>query len=132
RHYLTHAFENAGRTSDALAQGQMYAQMAPRVPHARHMLGHELRRGGRIAEAIGEFEAADRIEAEYIEKEHVPAAHVWHYHHNLDQLATSYQYVGRVAKAEELLRKAFAMPSNSVPQEFNKREWPMFLRARGR
>jgi tetratricopeptide (TPR) repeat protein len=132
RHYLTHAFENAGRTSDALAQGQMYAQMAPHVPHARHMLGHELRRGGRIAEAIAEFEAADRIEAEYIEKERVPAAHVWHYHHNLDQLATSYQYVGRVAKAEELLRKAFAMPSNSVPQEFNKREWPMFLRARGR
>jgi len=131
-HYLTHAFENAGRTSDALAQGQMYARMAPRVPHARHMLGHELRRGGRVAEAIAEFEAADRIEAEYIEKEHVPAAHVWHYHHNLDQLATSYQYVGRVAKAEELLRKAFAMPSNSVPQEFNKREWPMFLRARGR
>jgi tetratricopeptide (TPR) repeat protein len=131
-HFLTHAFENAGRTSDALAHGESYARMAPQVPHARHMFGHELRRSGRIADAIAEFETADRLEVEYIERERVPAAHVWHYHHNLDQLATSYQYVGRVAKAEELLRKAFAVPSNSVQQEFNKREWPMFLRARGR
>jgi tetratricopeptide (TPR) repeat protein len=131
-HYLTHAFENAGRTSDALAQGEAYARMAPQVPHARHMLGHELRRSGRIAEAIAEFEAADRLEVAYLEQEHVPAAHVWHYHHNLDLLATSYQYVGRIAKAEELLKKSFAIPSNSVQQEFNKREWPVFLLARGR
>jgi tetratricopeptide (TPR) repeat protein len=131
-HYLTHAFENAGLTADALKQGELYAQMAPQVPHARHMFGHALRRNGRVLEAIAEFEAADRIEVEYIEKEHVPAAHDWHYHHNLDQLATSYQYVGRLAKAEELLKKAFEIPSNSVEQEFNKRAWPLFLRGRGR
>jgi tetratricopeptide (TPR) repeat protein len=131
-HFLTHAFENAGRTSDALAQGEMYARMAPQVPHALHMFGHELRRSGRIAEAIAEFETADRLEVEYIEREQVPAAHVWHYHHNLDLLATSYQYVGRMAKAEELFEKSFAIPSNSVEQEFNKREWPVFLLARGR
>lgn len=131
-HFLTHAFENAGRTSDALAQGEMYARMAPQVPHALHMLGHELRRSGKIAEAIAEFETADRLEVEYIEHEHVPAALIWHYHHNLDLLATSYQYVGRMAKAEELLEKSFAIPSSSVEQEFNKREWPVFLLARGR
>jgi tetratricopeptide (TPR) repeat protein len=131
-HYLAHSFENAGRTSDALAQADAYARMAPQVPHARHMLGHELRRSGRIAEAIAEFEAADRLEVAYLDKERVSAAHVWHYHHNLDLLATSYQYVGRVAKAEELLKKSFAIPSNSLQQEFNRREWPVFLRARGR
>jgi tetratricopeptide (TPR) repeat protein len=131
-HYLTHAFENTGRTSDALEQGEMYARMAPQVAHARHMFGHELRRSGRISEAIAEFEAADRLEVEYIEHERVPAAHVWHYHHNLDLLATSYQYVGRMAKAEELFKKSFGIPSSTVEQEFNKREWPMFLRARGR
>jgi tetratricopeptide (TPR) repeat protein len=131
-HFLTHAFENAGKTSEALTQGAMYAQMAPEVPHARHMYGHELRRSGKIGEAIAEFERADRLEVEYIEREHVPAALVWHYHHNLDLLATSYQYVGRMAKAEALLRKSFDIPSNSVEQEFNKREWPVFLLARGR
>jgi tetratricopeptide (TPR) repeat protein len=106
--------------------------MAPQVPHARHMFGHELRRSGRIAEAIAEFEAADRLEVQYLDAEHVPPAHDWHYHHNLDLLATSYQYVGRMAKAEELFRKSFAIPSGSVEQEFNKREWPIFLRSRGR
>src|SRR5262252_6247530 len=131
-HFLTHAFENAGRTSDALVQGEMYARMAPQVPHARHMFGHELRRSGKIAEAIAEFEAADRLEVEYLEREHVPASHDWHYHHNLDLLATSYQYVGRMTKAEELFRKSFAIPSNSVEQEFNKRGWPLFLLGRGR
>jgi tetratricopeptide (TPR) repeat protein len=37
-----------------------------------------------------------------------------------------------MAKAEELFRKSFAMPSSTVEQEFNKREWPVFLLARGR
>ena len=131
-HFLTHTFENAGQTNDALVQGEIYARMAPQVPHARHMFGHELRRSGKIAEAIAEFEAADRLEVEYLEHEHVPAAHDWHYHHNLDLLATSYQYVGRMTKAEELFKKSFAIPSGSVEQEFNKREWPVFLRGRGR
>jgi hypothetical protein len=37
--------------------------MAPDVPHARHMLGHNLRRVGRIDEAIAEFRAADALES---------------------------------------------------------------------
>jgi len=131
-HYLAHAFENSNRNADALAQAEVYAKMAPQVPHARHMLGHELRRAGRIADAIAEFTAADRLEVEYIDREKVPAAHDWHYHHNLDLLGTSYQYVGRMTKAEALLKKSFEMPSNSVEQELNKREWPVFLLARGR
>jgi len=131
-HYLTHAFENSGRGADALRSGEAYAKMAPQVPHAVHMLGHELRRAGRIADAIKEFERADRLEARYIADEHVPAALDWHYHHNLDLLGTSYQYVGRMMKAEELLKQSFELPSNTVEQELNKREWPVFLRARGR
>ena len=34
--------------------------------------------------------------------------------------------------AERLLKAAFAIPSPLVVQEFNKREWPEFLLARGR
>ena len=132
QHYLAHAFENSGRNPDALKSSEAYAKMAPQVPHARHMLGHELRRAGRIADAIAEFTAADRLEVEYIDREKVPAAQDWHYHHNLDLLGTSYQYIGRMTKAETLLKKSFEMPSNSVEQELNKREWPVFLLARGR
>jgi tetratricopeptide (TPR) repeat protein len=132
RHYLTHALENAGRIQAALAEAREYARLAPEVPHARHMLGHSLRRAGQIADAILEFEAADRLQRAYFSRENVPASYDWHHHHNLDLLAQSYQYVGRMAKAESLFQASFDLPSNLVTQLFNKREWPAFLRARGR
>ena len=131
-HYLTHAYENSGRIQDALTQGATYAKMAPDVPHARHMDGHNLRRAGRIDEAIAEFAAADALETAYFAAERIPVEYDWHYQHNLDLLATSYQYIGQMKKAEALFRRAFAIPSSLVVQEFNKREWPVFLRARGR
>lgn len=131
-HYLTHAYENTGRISEALGHAATYAKMAPAVPHARHMHGHDLRRVGRIEEAIAEFVEADRLETSYFKAERVPVEYDWHYQHNIDLLATSYQYTGQMAKAEALLKTSFAIPSTLVEQEFNKREWPVFLLARGR
>jgi tetratricopeptide (TPR) repeat protein len=131
-HYLTHAYENSGRVQDALTQGAAYAKMAPAVPHARHMDGHNLRRAGRIDEAIAEFTEADALETAYFAAEKIPVEYDWHYQHNLDLLATSYQYVGQMRRAEELFKRSFAIPSSLLVQEFNKREWPVFLLARGR
>ena len=131
-HYLTHTYENTGRVAEALAEGAIYATMAPEIPHARHMRGHDLRRLGRIDEAIAEFTAADALETAYLKAEKIPVEYDWHYQHNVDLLGTSYQYVGRMQKAEALLRTSFAISSSSVEQELNKREWPMFLLARGR
>jgi len=131
-HYLTHAYENGGRVQDALTQGATYAKMAPAVPHARHMDGHNLRRAGRIDEAIEEFSAADALETAYFAAEKIPVEYDWHYQHNLDLLATSYQYIGQMRKAEELFKRSFGIPSTLLVQEFNKREWPVFLLARGR
>jgi tetratricopeptide (TPR) repeat protein len=131
-HYLTHAYENAGRLDEALPQAAAYVTMAPAIPHAHHMQGHDLRRVGRINDAIAEFEVADRLGREYLNAEKIPDEYEWHYHHNLDLLATSYQYVGRARQAEQLMKRAFAISSNLVVQEFNKREWPVFLIARGR
>jgi tetratricopeptide (TPR) repeat protein len=106
--------------------------MAPGVPHARHMHGHNLRRVGRVDEAIADFREADALASAYFAAEKVPVEYDWHYQHNLDLLATSYQYVGQMAKAEGLLKRSFAIPSSLVAQEFNKRQWPVFLLARGR
>jgi tetratricopeptide (TPR) repeat protein len=131
-HYLTHAYENGGRVPDALTQSATYAKMAPAVPHARHMDGHNLRRAGRIDEAIAAFAAADALETAYFAAEQIPAEYDWHYQHNLDLLATSYQYIGQMRKAEALFTRAFSIPSPLLVQEFNKREWPVFLLARGR
>jgi tetratricopeptide (TPR) repeat protein len=131
-HFLTHAFENTGNIQEALKHASAYATMAPSSPHALHMHGHELRRSGRIDEAVTEFEKADRLEAEYLKTEGISAEHNWHYHHNLDLLATSYQYLGQMAKAERLMKESFAISSHLAVQEFNKREWTMYLTSRRR
>jgi len=131
-HYLTHAYENSGRVEEALTEGATYAKMALEVPHARHMHGHNLRRVGRIDEAIEEFKAADALAEAYFAAEKIPVEYDWHYQHNLDLLATSYQYVGKMAQAEPILKRSFQIQSPLVVQEFNKREWPAFLLARGR
>ena len=115
-----------------MTNGQQYARLAPKVPHARHMLGHDLRRVGRVDDAIVEFEAADQLSRDYFQRENVPAEFDWHYHHNLDLLGTSYAYRGEMKKAAGLLQRAFALPTNLVGQAVNKREWPRFLLARGR
>ena len=86
-HYLTHALENTGRIDEALPHGKAYATQAPAIPHARHMYGHDLRRAGRVGDAIAEFEAADRLHREYFTREQIPAEYDWHLHHNLDLLA---------------------------------------------
>lgn len=131
-HFLAHAFENTSRMNDALSNATAYAALAPEVPHAVHMRGHELRRAGRVAEAIGQFEAADRLQAAYFAREKIAPEFDWHHQHNLDLLAASYQYVGQMKKAEVLLKQSFGIPSNLLVQVVNKREWPAFLLARGR
>jgi tetratricopeptide (TPR) repeat protein len=131
-HYLAHAYENTGQTGAALAAAASFAKSAPSIPHARHMHGHNLRRAGRTAEAIAEFEAADRLHRETFKKEAIPAQYDWHYPHNLDLLASSRQYLGQIKQAGALAKQSFDLPSNLVVQVYNKREWPSFLRGRGR
>jgi Tfp pilus assembly protein PilF len=131
-HYSAHALENGGKIQEAVEHARAYARLAPELPHARHMHAHSLRRTGRIHEAIAELEAADQAQRAYLKRESIAAEHDWHHHHNLDLMATSYQYVGQMERAERLYRSSFAMPSNLVAQLFNKKAWPEFLRARGR
>lgn len=131
-HYLTHACESAGRIDEALEHGRTFALLAPAVPHAHHMYGHNLRRKGRIDVAIAEFQAAYDLDVAYARTERIPIEYDWHHQHNLDLLATSFQYVGQMQSAERLFRASFAIASPMIVQEFAKREWPAFLIDRGR
>ena len=131
-HYLTHAHENARRPADALQHGAAYAKLAPAIPHAQHMHGHVLRRLGRIDEAVASFESAQKIQAAYLAAEKIAPEYDWHYEHNVDLLAASYRYLGRMRDAERLLQAAFEVPSALAVQMFNKRAWPELLVARGR
>jgi tetratricopeptide (TPR) repeat protein len=131
-HFLAHAYENAGRMKEAEAAAAAYAKANAGVPHAIHMHGHELRRLGRINEAIARFEAADKLQRDYLAREKIAPELDWHHAHNLDLLAASYQYTGQMKKAEALLKQSFNLPTNLLVQAVNKREWPAFLVARNR
>jgi tetratricopeptide (TPR) repeat protein len=131
-HFLVHSFETIGQVEDALRHGEVYARLAYAVPHAHHMYGHNLRRAGRTEEAIAAFKRADALELAYYESEGVPAEYDWHHQHNLDLLAASYQYIGQVAAAEQLQRRAFKTRPISEAAEYRRHTLPQFLLERGR
>lgn len=131
-HYLIHSYENIGQMEPALKHGEVYSRLAFAIPHAHHMYGHDLRRVGRIMEAIAEFRKADDLENSYYSSENIPSDYDWHHQHNLDLLSTSYQYVGQMKTAEQLMKKAFSIASVDQGREFAKKEWPRFLLGRGR
>ncbi|HJU42850.1 MAG TPA: tetratricopeptide repeat protein [Vicinamibacterales bacterium] len=131
-HYLAHAYENNARAQEAVTAAAAYASQASSVPHALHMHGHELRRIGRVAEAIARFEAADKVQRDYLAKEKIAPELDWHHAHNLDLLAASYQYIGQMRKAEALLKQGFNLPTSLLVQAVNKREYPAFLVSRHR
>jgi len=61
-HYYAHTCESIGRVKDALDLTATYARLAPAIPHAHHMHGHELLRTGRTEEAIQEFLKTKELE----------------------------------------------------------------------
>ncbi|HJQ70101.1 MAG TPA: tetratricopeptide repeat protein [Blastocatellia bacterium] len=131
-HYLIHSYETINQIDDALRHGAVYARLSFSIPHAHHMYGHDLRRVGRIEEAIAAFRKADELEHAYYKSENILPDYDWHHPHNLDLLSTSYQYMGKVKEAERLMRETISLASVSDYREFNKKEWPAFLLARGR
>jgi tetratricopeptide (TPR) repeat protein len=131
-HYLVHSYETIGRIEDALRHGEVFARLAPEIPHAQHMYGHDLRRVGRMQEAIARFEETDRLERAYYASEGIAAEADWHHAHNLDLLATCYQHLGQMRRAEDLMRESWALEPATDTLEFNKKEWPAFLLGRGR
>jgi tetratricopeptide (TPR) repeat protein len=131
-HYLAHTFENHGPTTNALEQSEEYVRLAPAIPHAHHMHGHNLRRVGRTEEAIQEFLKAEQLENDYYRAENIPAQYDWHHAHNLQLLAMSYQALGQMKAAEAAYREAYSLPAYIDLAEYNRRAWPEFLLERGR
>jgi len=131
-HYLIHSYETIGRADKALEHGEAYARLAPAIPHAAHMWGHDLRRVGRVDDAIVQFKKAYALEADYYRQEKLDPALDWHHGHNLDLLATCYQYKGQIRQTEKTMREATSLKSLDAYRAFNMRELPGFLIQRGR
>jgi tetratricopeptide (TPR) repeat protein len=131
-HYLVHAYETIGRIDKALEHGEAYARLAPSIPHSAHMWGHDLRRVGRVDEAIAQFLRTDALERAYYEAEKIDPALDWHHAHNLDILASCYQHQGRMMLAEKTMRESASLAVVDAYRAFNLRELPNFLIHRGR
>jgi len=131
-HYYAHTCESIGRAKEALELTTKYAALAPAIPHARHMHGHELLRTGRTEEAIAEFLKTKELEDAYYRTEKIPARYDWHHAHNLQLLAMAHQSLGQMKAAEGFYREAFATPGYTEFLEYNRRAWPEFLLNRGR
>jgi tetratricopeptide (TPR) repeat protein len=131
-HYYAHTCEGIGRIKEALDLTANYARLAPAIPHAHHMHGHELLRSGRTEEAIQEFLKTKELEDNYYRIEKIPAQYDWHHAHNLQLLAMAYQSLGQMNSASKLLQEAFAAPAYTEFLEYNRRAWPEFLLNRGR
>jgi tetratricopeptide (TPR) repeat protein len=131
-HYLIHTYETIGLIDRALQHGEVYARESPSIPHAAHMWAHDLRRVGRIDEAIVQFKKTDALERAYYAAEKIDPSLDWHRSHNLDLLAASYQHKGQMALAEKTLREAASLDVLDAYRAFNTRSMPAFLIHRGR
>jgi tetratricopeptide (TPR) repeat protein len=131
-HYLTHSYENLNQVDRALVHGEVYARTAAAIPHAHHMWGHDLRRVGRLDEAIAAFNRTNDLENAYYAAEKIPSEYDWHHVHNLDLLATAYEHKGQMRRAEELLREAVAVNPLTEYQEYNQKSLTVFLLGRER
>jgi tetratricopeptide (TPR) repeat protein len=131
-HYLIHSYEGFGRIDSALVHGEAYARLAAAIPHAHHMWGHDLRRVGRIDDAIAAFSRTNDLENAYYKSEKIPSELDWHHVHNLDLLATSHEHKGQMKKAEALLREAAAVKAVTEYQEYNQKSLAVFLLGRER
>lgn len=131
-HFLVHSCESIGAIDKALEHGEAFARLSPAIPHAAHMWGHDLRRVGRVDEAIVQFLRADSLERAYYAAEKIEPAFDWHHGHNLDLLAQSYQHKGQMKLAEATMREAAALGEVDARSAFSHRELPNFLIHRGR
>jgi tetratricopeptide (TPR) repeat protein len=131
-HYLVHSYETVGRIDKALEHGEVFARLASSIPHAAHMWGHDLRRVGRVDEAIAQFLKADTLERAYYAAEKIDPALDWHHAHNLDLLASCYEHKGQKKLAEKTLRDSATLGPVSAYRAFNLRELPNFLIHRAR
>ena len=131
-HYLVHTYENIGRIDKALEHGEAFARLAPSIPHAAHMWGHDLRRVGRVDDAIAQFKKADALERAYYEAEKLDPSLDWHHGHNLDLLALCYQYKGQMKLAEATMREVAALEVLDAYRAYGLRVLPGFLNHRAR
>lgn len=101
-HYSIHATDVDGRARNALDMVEVYADIAPNVPHALHMPSH-------IYVRLGDWQQVidwNRRSADAALDHHEAGPVSFHYIHALDYLVYGYLQQGDVDSAAEVAREA--------------------------
>jgi tetratricopeptide (TPR) repeat protein len=117
-HYLIHSYDYPSLAERGLAAAQIYASIAPWVPHALHMPSHIFTRLGMWEESVKANRAsaeASRAYAKVRQRETTEAEEL----HALDYEAYSYLQKGEDDKAKEIVDFAATVRKTNPEMEFS-------------
>jgi hypothetical protein len=120
-HYLIHAYDSPALADRAVRAADRYAEIAPSVPHARHMPSHIYTRLGMWDASIVSNTSSAAAARQYEAAQHM--AVVWDQRlHAMDYLAYAYLQEGRDGAARRVVGEAAGMkawsPANSVAAQY--------------
>lgn len=98
-HYWIHAVEAGDHPEWALESAEKLGKLAPGSGHVVHMPGHVFYRLGDYERARQVFLEAERVDRDYMTKQHVSVRDDWNYAHNLSYLTADCAEAGRYREA---------------------------------
>ena len=100
-HYWIHAVEGSDHPEWALESAEKLGKLAPASGHVVHMPGHIFYRVGDYERARTIFLEAERVDRDYMAKQHVSVSDDWNYSHNLSYLTADCAEAGRYREGIE-------------------------------
>jgi len=100
-HYWIHAVEGGDHPEWALESAEKLGKLAPGSGHVVHMPGHIFYRLGDYERAREIFLQAERVDRDYMAREHVSVRDDWNYAHNLAYLIADCAEAGRYKEGLE-------------------------------
>ena len=116
-HYLIHSYDYPPIAAKGLQAANIYAAMAPGVPHALHMPSHIYTRLGMWQETIASNRASAEAARKYAAAFH-PDAASFEELHALDYLAYGYLQTGQDRKTREVLDRLAAITRTYPATDF--------------
>lgn len=98
-HYWIHAVEGGDHPEWALESAEKLGKLAPASGHVVHMPGHIFYRVGDYERAREIFLQAERVDRDYMDRQHVGIRDNWNYAHNLSYLIADCAEAGRYREA---------------------------------
>ncbi|PZR72787.1 MAG: hypothetical protein DLM73_12295 [Chthoniobacterales bacterium] len=117
-HYLIHSYDYPALADRGLSAAQVYASIAPWVPHALHMPSHIFTRLGMWEESVAANRAAAEASRAYAKVRHREATEAEELH-ALDYAAYSYLQEGQDNKAKEIVDFAATVRKTNPEMEFS-------------